>query len=249
MNPTAIPRAFVNDVKETVLIKDDKEHVRATYLWLRRFVWLIGGLLPIFLVLMGWLAYDDVKDSISAYYYTSVRDIFVGSLFAVAALLFAYRGFSYGEDYWLDAAALLLVGVAVIPTHSPECGADCGGFSWHYVVAGGFFICIAVVVFRYSYRTLPLLEDVKKRAKLARSYTRLTVGMALVPGIVWLCHALRLEEGIFLAETVGVWIFCRYWYLKGVELKESKADQRVMQGQRLPPPGRKGAQLTASPAA
>ena len=56
------------------------------------------------------------QNSISAYYYTPVRAIFVGSLMAVGLSLIVYKGRSRGEDPCLNFAGMLAPVVAIVPT-------------------------------------------------------------------------------------------------------------------------------------
>jgi hypothetical protein len=57
-----------------------------------------------------------VQTSVSAYYYTPVRAIFVGSMFAVGLALIVYRGRRPWEDFFLNVAGMLAPVVAVAPT-------------------------------------------------------------------------------------------------------------------------------------
>jgi hypothetical protein len=59
---------------------------------------------------------DCWQTSISAYYYTPVRAIFVGTLIAVALALIAYKGRGTWEDLSLNLAGMLAPVVAVAPT-------------------------------------------------------------------------------------------------------------------------------------
>src|SRR5438128_565726 len=59
-----------------------------------------------------------LQTSISAYYYTPVRAIFVGSMFVVAYSLIIYKGQGSLEDAFLNVAGMLAVVVAVAPTMS-----------------------------------------------------------------------------------------------------------------------------------
>lgn len=54
--------------------------------------------------------------SISAYYYSPVRPIFVGVMFVVGASLIAYKGRTRGEDVYLNIAGMLAPLVAIAPT-------------------------------------------------------------------------------------------------------------------------------------
>src|SRR6266705_2138388 len=56
------------------------------------------------------------QTSISAYYYTPVRAIFVGTMIAVGLVLIVYKGRRPGEDVCLNFAGMLAPVVAVAPT-------------------------------------------------------------------------------------------------------------------------------------
>jgi hypothetical protein len=61
--------------------------------------------------------------SISAYYYTPARTVFVGSLCALGASLIAYKGHSSEEDVLLNFSGFMAFVVAMVPT-VPDAG--CG---------------------------------------------------------------------------------------------------------------------------
>ena len=54
--------------------------------------------------------------SISAYYYTPARSVFVGSLCALGVSLISYRGHSPEEDVLLNFSGLMAFVVAMVPT-------------------------------------------------------------------------------------------------------------------------------------
>ena len=57
-----------------------------------------------------------LQKSISAYYFTPVRAIFVGCMFLVGLALIAYKGREVWEDFFLNVAGMLAPIVAVVPT-------------------------------------------------------------------------------------------------------------------------------------
>lgn len=59
---------------------------------------------------------DCFQTSISAYYYTPVRAIFVGTMIAVGFSLIVYKGRGVLEDTFLNFAGMLAPAVAVVPT-------------------------------------------------------------------------------------------------------------------------------------
>ena len=92
-----------------------RKHFLGTYLGLRLGLLGIAVLLPFALWWGGSLAEGlTLRGSMSAYYHTELRDVFVGALFGVGALLVAYQGFSRSENRALDLASLFVIGVALI---------------------------------------------------------------------------------------------------------------------------------------
>ena len=71
-----------------------ERRVLVSYLTLRRVVGVLGVLLPVVVAggcfVLG--ACTELQDSISDYYGTEMRDVFVGVLFAIGWFLFSYRG-------------------------------------------------------------------------------------------------------------------------------------------------------------
>ena len=89
---------------------------------LRKAVGLTGMLLPLALLLGGILCCHDkcIQHSLSRYYYTCIRDLFVGAICAIALFLFFYRGYISDKmgkwDKWAsNIAGLCAVSVAWIP--------------------------------------------------------------------------------------------------------------------------------------
>ena len=79
--------------------KLDNGSLVISYLTLRTTVGVLGILLP-FLVSLGALLIfqTPLQDSISAYYYTGTRGVFVGTLWALGFFFFAYRGYERQDE-------------------------------------------------------------------------------------------------------------------------------------------------------
>jgi len=86
-----------------------------TYQYLRIGMIGIVGLLAISVAIEYWRA-DCFQSSISAYYFTPVRAIFVGGLMAIGAALIFISGRTLAEDVLLSIAGMFAPVVAIIPT-------------------------------------------------------------------------------------------------------------------------------------
>lgn len=215
------------------------EHITATYLSLRLGIALLSIALPVALWAVGALLGGlPLQASMSAYYHAGdgvARDVFVGTLCAVAAGLHLYKGITSLENSALNLAAVLLVGVALVPM-AWGCGDACPSLSLHGSFAAAFFVAIAYVcIFRAS-DTLSLIRDPALARRYRRTYQGLGVAMILAPvaagALGWL-----LERGsgyrwtLFLVEAAGVWIFASYWLVKTFEMRRTHADTLAAEGQ------------------
>ena len=59
---------------------------------------------------------QELQSSISYYYWTGMRDVFVGMLFAIGFFLLSYRGYGRADRIAGILACLFSVGVALFPT-------------------------------------------------------------------------------------------------------------------------------------
>lgn len=88
-----------------------------SYLTMRRTIGILGISLPIVLVLGGLLQDKPlVQASISAYYYTPMRDFFVGLLSSVALFLLSYKGYEKIDDIVSNLSGLCAIGMILFPT-------------------------------------------------------------------------------------------------------------------------------------
>jgi magnesium-transporting ATPase (P-type) len=169
-----------------------------TYMTMRKAIGWLGMLLP-FILLFGniiinqldilncewfikmcegysYAAGESFKPSISDYYYTTVGELFTGTLCAVALFLFSYKGHplrpgdkGLSDDFMADIAAASALGVVIFPTSTDGCITDnirsflssnnTGVI--HFIFAALFFITLAmmsIINFRRS-------EDISRFGK------------------------------------------------------------------------------------
>jgi hypothetical protein len=109
--------------------------LRLSDLWTRAIIGILGIVLPIiFIIGESFLLRGGVhvRGSLSAYYHTSMRDIFVAGLCVIGFFLATYMsGQARTLDFWLSlVAGLAVIGVVFFPTmrphllpDAPRCGA------------------------------------------------------------------------------------------------------------------------------
>ncbi|WP_329005301.1 hypothetical protein OHA18_18200 [Kribbella sp. NBC_00709] len=100
---------------------------------------------------------DCWQGSISAYYYTPVHAVFIGSLVAVGACMIVLKGKSTLKDVLLNIGGLLAPVVAFVPTPNPgscwseevvsrRAAADIANNMWAYFVVGSLALLASLII-------------------------------------------------------------------------------------------------------
>jgi hypothetical protein len=123
-------------------------------MYLRKTVGWIGSLLPVVLIASS-LFFAPRPDSMSGYYYTHMRNVFVGALWALGVFLVAYAGYDRTDRWITNIAGGCAIGVALCPTKPTVCAAHartCSPPSVRHLstfqaVAGDIHLLFAAVTF------------------------------------------------------------------------------------------------------
>lgn len=169
----------------------------------------------------------------------TMRNWFVGLLFALGIVLYLYKGFTWLENWALNTAGVMGLGVALFPM---AWGPDFPGyqlrflgleFSLHGACAITLFIGIAYVCIYRAADTLPLIKENARKERYRMCYRVLGHLMWGFPVIAWLLSSTLTQHRyfIFLAEMLGVWIFGAYWWVKSREIAETNADKKALRNQ------------------
>jgi hypothetical protein len=214
-------------------MQNPPHHVRElvmSYMILRRVVGVIGLALPVALV-AGHLLIDPdpLPPSISDYYYSDMRDLLIGSMWALAVFMASYRGHERKDDITGDItciSAILVSLFPVAPAQGASESAELIGYV-HLTAAGVFFISLAyfcLVLFR---KGLPAVE----RRKRLRNRVYLTCGLVIVGCLVALIlfgfmgdrwPLIAEWKLVFWVEAIGIWAFGWSWLVKGQGLLADK---------------------------
>jgi hypothetical protein len=218
---------------------------------LRDGMWIFTAAFPVAVYVAGLFYGQALPGSLSAYYWlirsepNIPRIILVGGLLAFALVFLLYRGFTKKENRALNAAAAFAAGVAFIPKAD---GAWDPGY-WHGGSAVALFLCLAYVMwfrakdtfeeFQRSGEAPPAgkgsLDWYKKHYKIAGGVMAASPVIAVTLDMVvgkWLGlgdpDLGKLGTIIFFIESVGIWAFARYWFLKRSEIRQSAALKELL---------------------
>ena len=195
--------------------------VFVSFLTLRRAVGVLGVLLPWLLVVVcSWLGRCvEIEDSISAYYGTVSRDVFVGVLFVIALFLFAYRGYDRRDDIAGDLACVFALGVALFPITSQNALIR----NVHFVSAALLFLVLAYFSIFLFTKTAKDGTPTPQKATRNKVYVSSGVIMLLCIALVPVAYALVGEptgvaKPVFWLETIALSVFGVSWFIKGETL-------------------------------
>ncbi|MFJ7216829.1 DUF998 domain-containing protein [Amycolatopsis sp. NPDC098790] len=189
-----------------------------SYLFLRRAIGLIGLALP-FVLILGKQLVDggDLAGSLSAYYYTDLRNVFVGAMCAAGVFLLAYYGHDFADNVASSVAGLGAIGLALFPTtpdHDVTAWDRTSGVL-HLVFAAVFFLSLAY----FCLRLFPHDGEQPPGAGVVYRVCGVVILAALV--LIALTSWLRLVPEVHPAlwlESVAVEAFGVAWLLKGQTL-------------------------------
>jgi hypothetical protein len=94
----------------------DERPLVMSYLLMRKFVGAIGVLLPFVLMIGNAIIGRTLEPSMSGYYYTPMRNVFVGALWALGIFLISYNGWDRGDKVVTDIAGISAIGISLCPT-------------------------------------------------------------------------------------------------------------------------------------
>lgn len=197
-----------------------------SYFTLRTIVGLLGMCLPFVVALGGMIFFNiGLQTSVSAYYYTGMRDVLVGSLWAIAFFLFSYKGYDLADEIAGKLCFLFAIGVAVFPT-TPDGATDPHVLfigSIHLVCAALLFITLtyyAIFLFTKTHPDIP-----PTRRKIQRNAVYLLCGLLMTFSILSMAilavlpaaisSALSGYQPVFWLEALAIVAFGISWFVKG----------------------------------
>lgn len=205
-------------------------YIVETYFVLRMVIAAGALILPAALLL--WVALDPgvtMMGSLSAFYYSPARSLFVGILVAIGVALVAYRGYTGGENALLNGAGILTIVVAWVPTGDSSLpGLTVAGVV-HAAAAVGFFVLAALSIFFYGQETLGSLPDPNLRRRYRVAYRVLAVLVVAFPAAaVLVAWALGPSVALFAGEAAALYAFAAFWLVKTYELARSQVHRRIV---------------------
>jgi len=188
---------------------------------------ILVGVIAFLLPPLVWLVSSVPLTSISASYYTKAQDIFVGSLFAIAAVFFAYNGYSIWEAVISKLGSVAAVCAALYPTACDTCVSDTKS-TIH--LAAAIILFGTIVYFCWGPFRIHAIAKTNNQdlTETERNDAKLRIPIYWICGIVTAtCMLIVAAKFIFLAamdrawsvtywaEFISLWAFAFAWLVAG----------------------------------
>jgi|WetSurMetagenome_2_1015567.scaffolds.fasta_scaffold42755_3 hypothetical protein len=208
-----------------------------SYLTMRRFIGVLGMALPVVVIVGGFLQNEfTIQGSISGYYYTNMRDFFVGLLYGVSLFLLSYKGYQRIDNVVGNLSGLCALGMVFFPTamYSGKV-VQVGIFliddnvSEYIHLSFGtiFFLALAFnSIFLFTKRDPGILSREKKRRNTIYHICGIVMIVAIVCIILYTFFfrktILAKYYPVLIFESIALFAFGISWLVKGHTLFKDK---------------------------
>lgn len=168
------------------------------------------------------------QSSISAYYHTGMRDVFVGLLIGIAFLMFAYNGYDKVDAILAKCGSVFAAGVAFFPTSVLSKPTTCieeiivsKVDTIHFTCAALlFFILAYFCIFRFTKSDKEIMDKMKK----VRNTVYTCCGVLILLSMIFIAGYIHfIKDGfaifasykpVFWLESLALFSFSIAWGIK-----------------------------------
>ena len=191
-----------------------------SFMTLRRSIgYLAFFLAPVLIV--GSFILDDtnqIQVSMSAYYYSHMRNVLVGVVCGISLFLFCYHGYKWYDSLSSKLAALFALGIAFFPTSATNDKTDIIS-KLHYITSGIFFVILAFMsIFLFTKSSGDMTSQKKKRNrvyKICGIIMLISVAGIPIAGFDSIWDKIKHLKPTFFLETIALVAFGISWMTKG----------------------------------
>ena len=205
-----------------------------SYRALRKMVGILGIALPFVLFAGGQFSPDNgIQSSISYYYHTGMRDVFVGTLCVIGFFLLSYRGHERKDDYAGDVACVFVLIVAFVPTAKDAAAAQelMSPGTLHQLSAAAFFATLSYFSLFLFTKTHQNGTPTRRKQQRNRIY-RICGGTMILCILLIMLYLqvpktdstwLHAMNPIYWLEAIAISAFGLSWLTKGRAILNEKA--------------------------
>jgi hypothetical protein len=211
-------------------------YIRA-FLWMRTLVGVFGIALPLTVILIDKFAFEEgpfPRGSVSVYYYSGVRDLFVAIMASTGVFFIAYKITEKSLENTLSiVAGVSAILIPLFPTKPPS--ADIPPtqlqkllsvnevFGVHFVVSLAFLLSLTGISFMFGWRERDRIRRAgQKVSPKAWGIYHFACAGIMVLALVWIAVTLSVglpPKALLAGEWTTAWAFGASWLAKGTELR------------------------------
>jgi hypothetical protein len=201
-----------------------------SYLTMRRLIGVLGTTLPI-IVVIGSFLQDGfvVQGSISGYYYTNMRDFFVGLLCGVSLFLISYKGYEKIDNIVSNMSGIFALGMVIFLTGMYSGKIVKVGMILlddniseyiHLMFGALFFLALSFnAVFLFTKRDPGVLNKEKMRRNIIYRICGIVMTFTIASAIIYTLFLrgtlLSKVYPILIFESIALFAFGISWLVKG----------------------------------
>ena len=182
---------------------------------------LLMGLIAITLAPIVSIISGMSLPSVSHSYYTAAQDVFIGMLFVIGTLLWAYNGHTIRESLASKGASVAAIFVALFPTACSECGSNLTS-TIHAAAAVTLFAILAYFCFGpFRENTKGQIGKKRRRSRIYFASGCVMVGCMLIGLIAKLTlsdETVDAKSIIYWVEAIALGTFGVAWIVAGKSL-------------------------------
>lgn len=218
-------------------LEEKNKNTDLSYMALRRWIGILGMLLAVINIFGGWFfARIPIQGSISIYYYTNMRDFFVGLLFVVSLFLITYKGETKIDNVITVFTGFMSLGVALFPCYNEMYkNTKVGIFQLdpgisdkiHLICAGLFFLLLSINSIFLFTKTYDIYDKIIiKKVKIFFIVCGLIIFLSIL-GIMFSIFFMDKQTRsqtyiVIILEFIALIAFGFSWLMKGITIKQTK---------------------------
>lgn len=198
----------------------DPDALIISFVTLRKSIGFLAFFLAPALVLGSFILDETryIQVSMSAYYYTAVRNLLVGVICGISLFLFCYHGYKWYDSLLSKLAGLFALGIAFFPTSETNDKSDIISIL-HYVTSGIFLLILAFMSFFLFTKSSGTMTTKKKQRNRVYRICGIVIFVSVagipIAGLDGIWEHIKFLKPTFTLETIALVAFGISWLTKG----------------------------------
>lgn len=196
------------------------------YIALRRVLGILGFILPIVVAFGAWIVFGTgLQGTLSNYYHTHMRDVFVGAIWAIAFILYSYKGYDRGDDWVGNLACIFAIGLSLFPATKDALPSELNTVGIIHVIFAFLFFLMLIYMSAIRFTKSRPNEPLTPQKTWRNRMYYLSASIMIVCMVAMVLYSIIVPEDtqraqlnaapIFWLESITIMAFGLAWGIKG----------------------------------